>query len=103
MNFLDKILDIKDYNNISISGLTNQLAPFCVDKIYKNTKKDILVVTNSLYEANRYYSSLSKLNNNCYLFGMDDFLTSEALASSPELKSIRINTLNEISKTNNNF
>ena len=103
MDFLDKIFDIKDYNNISISGLTNQLASFVFNKISKDTKKDILIVTNSLYEANRYYSSLSKLNNNCYLFGMDDFLTSEALASSPELKSIRINTLNEISNSKNNI
>ena len=103
MDFLDKILDIKEYNNISISGLTNQLVSFCVNKISNETKKDILIVTNSLFEANRYYSSLSKLNNNCYLFGMDDFLTSEALATSPELKSIRINTLNEISNSNNNI
>ena len=103
MDFLDKILDISEFNNISISGLTNQLASFCTLKISEKTKKDILIVTNSLYEANRYYSSLSKLNNNCYLFGMDDFLTSEALATSPELKSIRINTLNEISKTKNNI
>jgi transcription-repair coupling factor (superfamily II helicase) len=46
---------------------------------------------------------ISKINNNTYLFPMDDFLTSEALAISPELKSIRINTLNEIcnSKENN--
>jgi len=103
MDFLDKILEIKDYNNISISGLTNQLASFLFNNINKTEKKDILIVTNTLYEANRYYSSLSKLNNNCYLFGMDDFLTSEALASSPELKSIRINTLNEISTTKNNI
>ena len=103
MDFLDNIIDIKDYNNISISGLTNQLASFTFNKINKKTKKDILIVTNSLYEANRYYSSLSKLNNNCYLFPMDDFLTSEALAASPELKSIRINTLNEISNSNNNI
>ena len=103
MDFLDKILDIKEYDNISISGLTNQLAYFLFNKIQKNTKKDILIVTNSLYEANRYYSSLSKINNNCYLFGMDDFLTSEALATSPELKSIRINTLNEISNSKNNI
>ena len=103
MNFLDKILDIKTTNNISITGLTNQLISFCVDNIYRKEKRNIIIVTNSLYEANRYYSALSKLNNNCYLFGMDDFLTSEALASSPELKSIRLNTLNQISKTDNNI
>ncbi|MBQ9023653.1 MAG: transcription-repair coupling factor [Bacilli bacterium] len=103
MNFLNEILDIKNINNVSISGLTNQLVSFLVDKISKDNKRDILIVTDSLYEANRYYSAISKINNSCYLFGMDDFLTSEALASSPELKSIRINTLNEISKSKNNI
>ena len=103
MKFLDKILEVKEINNVSINGLTGQLISFCVSKINKNTKRNILIVTNSIYEANRYYSSISKLNNNCYLFPMDDFLTSEALASSPELKSIRINTLNEISKSDNNI
>ena len=59
--------------------------------------------TNSLYEANQIYSSLSKLNENVYLFPMDDFLTSEALAMSPELKSIRLNTLNNLSTSTNNI
>ena len=103
MNFLNKKLDIDIVDNVSITGLTNQLISFCVDKIYKKEDKDIIIITNSLYEANRYYSALSKINNNCYLFPMDDFLTSESIASSPELKSIRISTLNEISKTNKNI
>ena len=103
MKFLDKILDIKEIDDVSINGLTGQLISFFVDKISKNTKRNILIITNSIYEANRYYSSITKLNNNCYLFPMDDFLTSEALAASPELKSIRINTLNEISKSDNNI
>ena len=103
MNFLNKKLDIDTIDNISITGLTNQLISFCVDKIYKKEDKDIIIITNSLYEANRYYSALSKINNNCYLFPMDDFLTSESIASSPELKSIRISTLNEIVNTNKNI
>ena len=103
MNFLNKKLDIDTIDNISITGLTNQLISFCVDKIYKKEEKDIIIITNSLYEANRYYSALSKINNNCYLFPMDDFLTSESIASSPELKSIRISTLNEIVNTNKNI
>ncbi len=99
MNFLEKKLNITEYNNISISGLTNQLTSFYVNNIYKNSNKNILIVTNSLYEANIYYSTLSKIDNNTYLFPMDDFLTSEALAISPDLKSIRINTLNEVSNS----
>ena len=68
MNFLnDKIL-INQIDNVAISGLTTQLISFCVNDIYKRNNKNILIVTNSLYEANIYYSSISKLNNNVYLF-----------------------------------
>lgn len=103
MNFLnDKIL-INQIDNVAISGLTTQLISFCVNDIYKRNNKNILIVTNSLYEANIYYSSISKLNNNVYLFPMDDFLTSESLAISPELKSIRVNTLNELSENDHNI
>lgn len=97
MVFLKDLIKIDIFDNISISGLTNQLISFCVNDIYEKNNKDILIVTNSLYEANIYYSSLSKLNDRVFLFPMDDFLTSESLAISPELKSIRINTLNSIS------
>lgn len=100
MNIFKEKIKINEYCNIGVTGLTNQLISFFVDNIYDKSKKDILIVTNSLYEANIYYSSLSKINENVYLFPMDDFLTSEALAASPELKSIRLNTLNEVCISN---
>ena len=103
MKLLENLIKIEEVNSISISGLTNQLISFCVNGIYNKNKKDILILTNSLYEANIYYSSLSKLNDNVYLFPMDDFLTSESIAISPELKSIRISTLNAITNSKNNI
>ena len=99
----EKILEINKFDNIGITGLTNELISFCVSNINKKTNRDILLVTNSLYEANMIYSSLSKLNNKCYLFPMDDFLTSEALATSPDLLSIRLSTLDELSNSKNNI
>ncbi|HIT24335.1 MAG TPA: transcription-repair coupling factor, partial [Candidatus Faecimonas intestinavium] len=56
----------------------------------------ILVVVNSLYEANQLYSSLSNYTDNVSLFPMDDFLTSEALAISPELRYNRLETINKV-------
>lgn len=93
---LKKIFNFDTFDNISITGLTNELASFAFNNIYNKSKKSILIVTNSLYESNIIYSSLSKLNDNTYLFPMDDFLTSEALAISPDLLSIRLNTLNSL-------
>ena len=100
---IEKLLEINEFNNIGITGLTNELISFCVSNINKKSNRDILLVTNSLYEANIIYQSLSKVNSNCYLFPMDDFLTSEALAISPDLLSIRLNTLNELSGGKNNI
>ena len=95
--------DFDNIKNIGITGLTTQLISFCISNIYEKNKKNVILVTNSLYEANQIYSSLSKLNENVFLFPMDDFLTSEALAMSPELKSIRLNTLNNLSTSTNNI
>ncbi len=103
MKFIKDKININQIDNISITGLTNQLISFCIDDIFQKTNKNILIVTNSLYESNLYYSILSKLNENTYLFPMDDFLTSESFAISPELKSIRVSTLNSISENNNNI
>ena len=71
---------------------------FCVylDQLFRKEKKNILLVTNSLYEANKLYSNLTVLNKDVVLFPMDDFLTSEAVAISPDLEINRLETLNEI-------
>ena len=61
MNFLENIIKVNEINNVSITGLTNQLISFCVNNIYNLKKRNIIIVTNSLYEANRYYSAISKL------------------------------------------
>ena len=97
MNFEKELIEFKSFDNIGITGLTNQLISFSVENLYKQSNRDILLITNSLFEANIIYSSLSKINENALLFPMDDFLTSEAIAISPELESIRISTLNKLS------
>ena len=44
---------------------------FCVylDELFRKEKNNILLVTNSLYEANKLYSNLSVLNDNVVLLG----------------------------------
>ena len=87
-------LDIK--NNMGIAGLTDEF--FCVylHNLFEKYNKNILVVVNSLYEANQLYSSLKNYSDNCCLFPMDDFLTSEAIATSPDLMVNRLETINSI-------
>ena len=96
MNFLDNFIQVDVKKNMGIVGVTDEF--FCVylSRILKKEKKNILVVVNSLFEANNLYSSLSNYTDKCYLFPMDDFLTSEALAISPDLQINRLETINKV-------
>ena len=94
MNFLENIINLED--NINITGLTFELNVFYVLTKFQKLKNNILVVTNSLYEANNFYNSLTTYIDDVYLFPMDDFLTSVALAVSPDLKLKRLETMQKI-------
>ena len=95
MNFFN-LLNVTAKNNMGISGITDEF--FCVylSNLLKKQNRPILVVVNSIYEANKLYQSLINYTDNVCLFPMDDFLTSEALAISPDLKISRLETLNSI-------
>lgn len=97
MDFLDSYFRYD--NNLTIAGLTNELAAFYVEKLYHQKNKNIIVLTSTLYEANKFYSNLKRMEDQTYMFPMDDFLTSMAIAISPELKTTRIETI-EALKTN---
>lgn len=94
MNFLDNYF--KYDNNLTIVGLTNELAHHYVAKLFQEKKENIILLTSTLFEANQLYSGIKSLEDKTYLFPMDDFLTSQALAISPELKTTRIETLEKI-------
>ena len=98
MNFFDTIFENKDEEKVS--GLTSELKSLYVYNKFIDTKKSILFVTNSLYEANNFFKSLKNYTDDVVLFPMDDFLTSIALAISPELENNRLNTINELLKNN---
>ncbi len=99
MQFLDEYF--KYDNNLTICGLTNTLAHIYVAKTfnYYQKKQNIIVLTSTLYEANEFYKGLKTMEDNTFLFPMDDFLTSQALAISPELKTTRIETLEALKTT----
>ena len=99
MNVFDKILNINYEKGMGITGATDEF--FCVYLSKLSKKKNILLVVSSLYEANKLYSSIQNYTNNVFLFPMDDFLTSEAIAISPDLMVNRLETLNEIIKNKN--
>ena len=81
---------------MGITGVTDEFFCVLLYSLFKRENKNILVVVNSLYEANQLYSSLSNYLDDVSLFPMDDFLTSEALAISPDLEYSRLDTLNKV-------
>ena len=95
MNFFN-LFKFDYQKDMGMTGLTDEF--FCVylSYILKKENKSIFVVVNSLYEANNLYSSLITYSDKVCLFPMDDFLTSEALAVSPDLTISRLETLNRL-------
>ena len=90
-------------NNSEVVGLTSELNAFYMLNYFYKNNDNILVVTNTLYEANKYFNILSTYVDNCLLFPMDDFLTSVALAISPEFKIKRLEALNKLSTDKKNI
>lgn len=92
MSIFNEIIKIEpDIDNIS--GLTVDTKAIYLTQLLKEERNSILYVTSTLYEANQMYQSLLNYTNDILLFPMDDFLTSEALAISPEFKNTRLETL----------
>ena len=96
--FKNKIIDSSI--PVDVIGLNKKVQAAYVWNLFSVSNKSILIVTNTLYEANNLYKELCFNNNNDVLFfPMDDFIVSEALAISPDLMAKRIETLNELSTT----
>ena len=94
MDFLNKFF--KYENGLTVTGLTKELNVFYVLNLFEKENRNILILTNTLFEANMYYDSLHTYTNDVCLFPMDDFLTSVAVAISPDLKIKRLETLDII-------
>ena len=92
MSIFDTMFD----TDKNISGLTSELKALYTYNLFKNSNKNILYVTNTLYQANQVFQSISCYTDDVLLFPMDDFLTSEALAISPDLEMTRIETLTNL-------
>ena len=104
---LPYLLQEKEYNlneKLNVLGINKEAQAFYVWSLFCVSKKSIIVVTNSLYEANSLYKKLVIYSSkNVLLFPMDDFLVSEALAISPDFMATRISALDILSKNDDNY
>ena len=94
---MEFIKGLFNYNNAStVCGLTDELNILYMYNYFIEHDDNVLVLTNSLYDANKLFQKFKTYTDNVCLFPMDDFLSSVALAISPDLKITRLNTLEEI-------
>ncbi len=99
MNIFNQYFNFNNSKKImSLVGMTDEFFCLYISKMLEAKKESILIVTSTLFEANMLLSSLNSYTENAYLFPMDDFLTSEAVAISPDLKITRLETLNQLCK-----
>ena len=96
MKKLDELFQVKYQTNLGLSGMTDESFCLYLKQLLNQEKKSILLVTSSLTEANIYLNNLTTLTDDVLFFPMDDFLTSEALSITPDLKVTRLETLNEL-------
>jgi len=101
MNIFQTLFEHYNYENIG--GMTDELKCIYINNLYLNKDKSLLIVCNSLYEANKFFQTLKGYNDSVLFFPMDDFMTSEVLAVSPDLKMTRLETLNSLKLKRNNI
>lgn len=98
MDFFKTIFNYQ--NHATVCGLTDELDILYYYNYFENNNDNVLVVVNSLYEANKVFQKLKTYTEDVCLFPMDDFLSSVALAISPDLKLKRLETLERIKENN---
>ncbi|MDD4643685.1 MAG: transcription-repair coupling factor [Bacilli bacterium] len=100
MQILDKLFKDYEGGKVGLSGLTDALLVAYLKKIHHYRNRNIIILTSTLFEADKIYQLLLKEDDRALLFPMDDFLTSEALAISPDLQISRLETINKIVSSN---
>ena len=96
MQIISNLFKKYEHGKVGLSGLTDDLLVVYIKKTFEESNRNIIIVMNTLFEANKIYQLLLKEKEEVLLFPMDDFLTSEALAISPDLKVSRLETINTI-------
>lgn len=92
------LTDVLNFNDKSINGLTDELNVFYISEKFKKENKNILIVTSSVFEANKLLNLFKSYTSSVDIFPMDDFLTSISISVSPEFKLKRLEVLKNKSK-----
>ncbi|RBW67642.1 transcription-repair coupling factor [Bacillus taeanensis] len=85
-----------------VTGLSGSARTLLTAAIYEKTKHPQLILTHNLYQAQKIYEDLSELvsGDEVFMYPVNELISSDIAAASPELKSQRVEALNYWSKHN---
>ena len=96
MDFFYNLFDFDLKKDLTICDLNDEFFCIFLLNLFHKYNRSIIIVCNSIFEAHNLYDSLQNYFEDVLLFPMDDFITSEALAISPDLMIERLNTLKSL-------
>lgn len=99
IDFFKQFSELKE--NSCLNGMNDDFFALYITSVFEKSKDSILIVTSTLYEANKLFRFINNYTDSVLLFPMDDFLTSESVATSPELKITRLETINKVLESKN--
>lgn len=100
MTIFNKKKILNSLKDICIFNITDEFFCLLISEIHKQKKENIIIVTSTLYEASKLYNIFNSYNQDVLFFPMDDFISSKSLASSPELRVHRLETIKKIKEEN---
>ncbi|MCF6515874.1 transcription-repair coupling factor [Lactobacillus sp. S2-2] len=88
-----------------ITGMNESSKLFLMDTIKKNENKNILVVTDTLYRAEKLTQDFQKLSDgyDTFLFPAEELMAAEIATSSPEFRAQRVKSLDALQNGENNI
>ena len=99
-NLFKNLFNLEIVNNLKISCTDNEIYNQLILYIFSHDKKNVLLLTSNLNEANKLFFNLKNYYDEVYIFPDDEYLTKKAIATSPDLLYMRMNLLNNIATDN---
>ena len=75
MNFLAEFDKFKTKENVSLLGMTDEFFCLYISRLAEFNNQDIIIVTSTLFEANKLVNSLNLYNDNVLLFLFSKYLS----------------------------
>lgn len=95
MKILDQIIN---FNKRNFSGLNEDLYSIIISENFKKNNSSVIVLTNTVFEANKVFENIKIYCDNVFLYLMDDFISSVIIAESPEMQINRLETIRKINE-----